>query len=127
MSCCEGWPIPGISVESTFVCQCYGQDGERVRQEALWTKLFADDLASSSGGKQQAEENVKRWRYTLKCNEMKIPPKITVYLCLNESETGTIKLKGQEMRRTDEYQYLRVTLENKDKCKGEVRKWTQAE
>ena len=36
-----------------------------IRQESLWTMMFADDIVICSESWEQVEESLKRWRYAL--------------------------------------------------------------
>lgn len=33
-----------------------------VRRDALWTRMFADDIVISGESREEAEENLERWR-----------------------------------------------------------------
>ena len=39
---------------------CYGD--RQVRQESMWTIMFADDIIIFSGNRDQIEENLEMWR-----------------------------------------------------------------
>ncbi|KAK3541669.1 hypothetical protein QTP86_000342, partial [Hemibagrus guttatus] len=45
---------------------------EEVRQESPWTMMFADDIVICSESREQVEENLERWRFTLERRGMKV-------------------------------------------------------
>ncbi|KAK3556506.1 hypothetical protein QTP70_008302 [Hemibagrus guttatus] len=47
------------------------QLSEEVRQESPWTMMFADDIVICSESREQVEENLERWRFTLERRGMK--------------------------------------------------------
>ena len=53
---------------------------DEVRQETLWTMLFADDIVICNETKQQAEDNLERWRYVLEHREIKVSRNKTEYI-----------------------------------------------
>ena len=85
---------------------------DQVRQEALWTMLFADDIVICSETKQQAEDNLERWRYALERRGMKVSRSKTEYMCLNGSGNEKICLQKEELKKVNEFKYLRTTISN---------------
>lgn len=59
---------------------------DKVRQESLWTMMFADDTVIYSDSKEQVEEGLERWRYALDRRGMKDSRNKTEYWCVNERE-----------------------------------------
>ncbi|KAK3507880.1 hypothetical protein QTP70_002299 [Hemibagrus guttatus] len=51
------------------------QLSEEVRQESPWTMMFADDIVICSESREQAEENLERWRFALEIRGMKVSRK----------------------------------------------------
>ena len=52
-----------------------------VRQESLWTMMFADDVVICSESREQVEENLERWRYVLESRRMKVVQNYTKCMC----------------------------------------------
>ena len=45
---------------------------DEIRQEALWTMMFADDIVICSESKEQVEEKLEIWGYALERRGMKV-------------------------------------------------------
>lgn len=60
---------------------------DEVRQESLWTMMFADDTVIYSDSKERVEERLGRWRYALDRRGMKDSRHKTEYWCVNESRS----------------------------------------
>lgn len=43
----------------------------KIRQEPLWTMMFANDIVISSKSREQVEESLKRWRNAQHRREVK--------------------------------------------------------
>ncbi|KAK3525907.1 hypothetical protein QTP70_010961 [Hemibagrus guttatus] len=85
------------------------QLSEEVRQESPWTMMFADDIVICSESREQVEQNLERWRFTLKRRGMKVSRSKTEYMCVNEKDgSGTVRLQGEEVKKVQEFKYLRV-------------------
>ncbi|KAK3550772.1 hypothetical protein QTP70_004610 [Hemibagrus guttatus] len=104
------------------------QLSEEVRQESPWTMMFADDIVICSESREQAEENLERWRFALERRGMKVSRSKTEYMCVNEREgSGTIKLQGGEVKKVQEFKYLGSTVQSNGECGKEVKERMQAE
>ncbi|KAK3510269.1 hypothetical protein QTP70_032590 [Hemibagrus guttatus] len=100
---------------------------EEVRQESPWTMTFADDIVICSESREQVEENLERWRFALERRGMKVSHSKTEYMCVNEREgSGTVRLQGEEVKKVQEFKYLRSTVQSNGECGKEVKKRVQA-
>ncbi|KAK3518544.1 hypothetical protein QTP70_001606 [Hemibagrus guttatus] len=103
------------------------QLSEEVRQESPWTMMFADDIVICSESREQVEENLERWRFVLERRGMKVSGSKTEYMCVNEREgSGTVRLQGEEVKKVQEFKYLRSTVQSNGECGKEVKKRVQA-
>ncbi|KAK3555393.1 hypothetical protein QTP86_015682 [Hemibagrus guttatus] len=103
------------------------QLSEEVRQESPWTMMFADDIVICSESREQVEENLERWRFALERRGMKVSRSKTEYMCVNEREgSGTVRLHGAEVKKVQEFKYLRSTVQSNGECGKEVKKQVQA-
>ncbi|KAK3522906.1 hypothetical protein QTP86_007326 [Hemibagrus guttatus] len=103
------------------------QLSEEVRQESPWTMMFADDIVICSESREQVEENLERWRFALDRRGMKVSRSKTEYMCVNEREgSGTVRLQGEEVKKVQEFKYLRSTVQSNGECGKEVKKRVQA-
>ena len=76
-----------------------------VRQESLWTMMFADDILICSESREQVEENLERWRSGKKIGGMKVSK--TIDICVNEmDDSGTVRLQEVEVEKVHEFKYL---------------------
>ena len=71
--------------------------------------LFADDIVKYSETKQQAEDNLERWRYALECRGMKVSRSKIEYMCMTGSGNGKICLQKEELK-VNKFKYLRTTM-----------------
>ena len=55
---------------------------DEIREEAPWTIMFADDIVICSESKEQVEEKLERWRYSLERRVMKVNRGKTAYMCV---------------------------------------------
>ncbi|KAK3532898.1 hypothetical protein QTP70_002251 [Hemibagrus guttatus] len=93
------------------------QLSEEVRQESPWTMMFADDIVICSESREQAEENLERWRFALERKGMKVSRSKTEYMCVNEREgSGTVRLQGEEVKKVQEFKYLGSTVQSNGEC-----------
>ncbi|KAK3571518.1 hypothetical protein QTP86_012862 [Hemibagrus guttatus] len=103
------------------------QLSEEVRQESLWTMMFADDIVICSESREQVEENLERWRFALERRGMKVSHSKTEYMCVNEREgSGTVRLQGEEVKKVQKFKYLGSTVQSNGECAKEVKKRVQA-
>ncbi|KAK3543325.1 hypothetical protein QTP70_018076, partial [Hemibagrus guttatus] len=104
------------------------QLSEEVRRESPWTMMFADDIVICSESREQVEENLERWRFALERRGMKVSRSKTEYMCVNEREgSGTVRLQGEEVKKVQEFKYLRSPVQSNGECGKEVKKRVQAE
>ena len=100
---------------------------DEIREEAPWTMMFADDIVICSESKEQVEEKLKRWRYDLERRGMQVTRRKTEYMCVNERQVkGTVKMKGEEVAKVDDFKYLGSTVQSNGECGREVKKRVQA-
>ncbi|KAK3545034.1 hypothetical protein QTP86_033232 [Hemibagrus guttatus] len=93
------------------------QLSEEVRQESPWTMMFADDIVICSESREQVEENLERWRFSLERRGMKVSRSKTEYMCVNEREgSGTVRLQGEEVKKVQEFKYLGSTVQSNGEC-----------
>lgn len=59
-----------------------------VRQEFLWTMMFANGIMICNDSRQKVEETLERWRYALEKRQMKVRISKTDYMGANERESG---------------------------------------
>ncbi|KAK3569879.1 hypothetical protein QTP86_006755 [Hemibagrus guttatus] len=85
----------GLALSPFLFAMVMDQLSEEVRQESLWTMMFADDIVICSESREQVEENLERWRFALERRGMKVSCSKTEYMCVNER-------RGKE----DEYRKL---------------------
>ncbi|KAK3526048.1 hypothetical protein QTP70_012886 [Hemibagrus guttatus] len=103
------------------------QLSEEVRQESPWTMMFADDIVICSESREQVEENLERWRFSLERRGMKVSRSKTEYMCVNERErSGTVRLQGEEVKKVQEFKYLGSTVQSNAESGKEVKKRVQA-
>ncbi|KAK3518519.1 hypothetical protein QTP70_001511 [Hemibagrus guttatus] len=58
---------------------------------------------------------------------MKVSRSKTEYMCVNEREgSGTVRLQGEEVKKVQEFKYLRSTVQSNGECGKEVKKRVQA-
>ena len=99
---------------------------DEVRQGAPWTMLFANNIVICSETKQQAEDNLERWRYALERRGMKVSRSKTEYMCMNGSGNGKICLQKEELKKVNEFKYLGTTVVSNGEYGREVKNRIQA-
>ncbi|KAK3553570.1 hypothetical protein QTP70_005496 [Hemibagrus guttatus] len=113
----------GSALSPFLFAMVMDQLSEEVRQESPWTMMFADDIAICSESREQVEENLERWRFALERRGMKVSRSKTEYMCVNEREgSGTVRLQGEEVKKVQEFKYLRSTVQSNGECGKEVKK-----
>ncbi|KAK3517235.1 hypothetical protein QTP70_001249, partial [Hemibagrus guttatus] len=118
----------GLALSPFLFAIVMDQLSEEVRQESPWTMMFADDIVSCSESREQVEENLERWRFSLERRGMKVSRSKTEYMCVNEREgSGTVRLQGEEVKKVQEFKYLGSTVQSNGECGKEVKKRVQAE
>ncbi|KAG2462202.1 RTJK polymerase, partial [Polypterus senegalus] len=96
---------------------------DEVRQESLWTMMFADDIVICSDSREQVEETLERWRYAVERRRMKVSRNKTEYMCVNEREvSGMARMQGVELAKVDEFKSLGSTVQSNEDCGREVKK-----
>ncbi|KAK3569207.1 hypothetical protein QTP86_026614 [Hemibagrus guttatus] len=117
----------GLALSPFLFAIVMDQLSEEVRQESLWTMMFADDIVICSESREQVEENLERWRFALERRGMKVSRSKTEYMCVNEREgSGTVRLQGEEVKKVQEFKYLGSTVQSNGECGKEVKKRVQA-
>ncbi|KAK2921830.1 hypothetical protein Q8A73_001315 [Channa argus] len=100
---------------------------DEVRQESPWTMMFADNIVICSESREQLEENLERWRSALENRGMKLSRSKTEYMCVNERDPGgTMRLKGVEVKKVQDFKYLGSTVQSNGECGKEVKRRVQA-
>ncbi|KAK3544853.1 hypothetical protein QTP86_027527, partial [Hemibagrus guttatus] len=118
----------GSALSPFLFAMVMDQLSEEVRQESPWTMMFADDIVICSESREQVEENMERWRFTLERRGMKVSRSKTEYMCVNEREgRGTVRLQGEEVKKVQEFKYLGSTVQSNGEYGKEVKKRVQAE
>ena len=87
------------------------------------------DIVISSESKEQVEEKLESWRYSLERRGMKVNRRKTEYMCVNERQdtgSGTVKMQGEEVAKVDDFKYLGSTVQSNGECGREVKKRVQA-
>ena len=98
-----------------------------IREEALWTMMFADDIVICSESKEWVEEKLESWRYALERRGMKVNRRKTEYTCVNERQVnGTVKMQVEEVEKVEDLKYLGSTVQGNGECRREVKKRVQA-
>jgi len=98
-----------------------------VRREAPWNMMFADDIVIASESREQAEEDLERWRFALERRGMKVSRSKTEYLCMSDNVTEeTVKLQGADLAKVQDFKYLGCTVQDNGDCQKEVKKRIQA-
>ena len=82
--------------------------------------LFAD-IVICSETKQQAEDNLERWRYALECRGMKVSRSKTEYMCMNGSGNRKICLQKEELKKANKFKYLGTTMVSNGEYSREVK------
>ncbi|KAK3556427.1 hypothetical protein QTP70_008339 [Hemibagrus guttatus] len=117
----------GSALSPFLFAMVIDQLSEEVRQESPWTMMFADDIVICSESREKVEENLERWRFALERRGMKVSRSKTEYMCVNEREgSGTVRLQGEEVKKVQEFKYLRSTVQSNGECWKEVKKRVQA-
>ena len=98
-----------------------------VRREAPWNMMFADDIVIASESREQAEEDLERWRCALVRRGMKVSRSKTEYLCMSDNVTEeTVKLQGADLAKVQDFKYLGCTVQDNGDCQKEVKKRIRA-
>ena len=89
--------------------------------------MFADDIVICSESMERVEEKLESWRYALEIRGMKVNRRKTEYMCVNERQVnGTVKMKGEEVAKVEDFKYLGSTVQSNGECGREVKKRVQA-
>ena len=54
---------------------------DEIKQESLWTMMFADDIVICSESREQVEDSLERWRSALERRGMKVSRSKMEYAC----------------------------------------------
>ena len=122
----QGWTAPGISIKSVPVCSVVDRLTNEVRREPPWTMLFADDIVIYEETREEVEQKIESWRYTLERRRMKVSRSETEYLCINGgNDDETVKIKDKKKPRVKKFKYLGSTVQESDSCVRERREYRQ--
>ncbi|KAK3547417.1 hypothetical protein QTP86_018916, partial [Hemibagrus guttatus] len=112
----------GLALSPFLFAMVMDQLSEEVRQESPWTMMFADDIVICSASREQVDENLEKWRFTLERRGIK-----TEYMYVNEREgSGTVRLQGEEVKKVQKFKYLGSTVQSNGESGNEVKKQVQA-
>ena len=92
---------------------------DEVRHDSPWMIMFADDTGIYIEAREQAEENLERWKSVLNRRGRKVSDK-TEYMCVNRVST-TVRLQGVEMEKAHEFKYLGSSVESNRECGVEMK------
>ena len=68
--------------------------------------MIADDIVVCSKSREQAQENLGRWRFALERRGMKVSRSKTKHMCVNEREgCGIERLQGEEVKKVQVFKY----------------------
>ena len=99
---------------------------KKIRREAPWTMMFADDIVLTAECKNQLELDLERWRYALESRGLRISRTKTEYLCGNKKEVrAPIKLQDADVPETDDFKYLGSTIQSNGECGREIKRRIQ--
>ena len=102
---------------------------DRLTDEVRWRHCGPCCLMTLSyvvrPSRQQAEDNLERWRYALECRGMKVSRSKTEYMCMNGSGNGKICLQKEELKKVNEFKYLGTTMVSNGEYSREVKNRVQ--
>lgn len=94
-----------------------------IRQESLWTMMFADYIVICIESREQVEVSLEKWRYTLERRGTKVSRIKTEYMCINGREgSRMVQLQGAEVVKVDEFKYLGSVIQSNGEYGREVNK-----
>ena len=102
---------------------------DEITEEAPLTMMFADDIVICSESKEHVEEKLESWIYALERRGMKVNRGKTEYMCVTERQdngSGTVKMKGEEVAKVEDFKYMGSTVQSNGECGREVNKRVQA-
>ena len=80
---------------------------DEVRREPPWMMLFADDIVICEETREEVEQRLECWSYSLERRRMKVSRSKTEYLCINgENDDETVKMEDTKVPRVKEFKYL---------------------
>ena len=98
-----------------------------IRREAPWNMLYADDVALLNETKEDAEQELEKWRDALEKRGLRVSRSKTEYLCIGPEVNGmTIRMGDAEVPEVKEFKYLGSTVQQDGGGNIEVRKRIQA-
>ena len=99
----------------------------KIRREAPWDVLFADDVALCGESREKLETRLETWRRAMEDRGMRVSRQKTEYLCIGEGEADEeVKLQGEKLKRVEEFKYLGSTVQMDGGPGREVQKRIQA-
>ena len=100
---------------------------ERVRREAPWNMMYADDVVLLNDTKEDAEKELESWREALERRGLRVSRSKTEYLCIGkQTEKAPIKIGSENLPEVEQFKYLGSTLEVGGGSGAEVKKRMQA-
>ena len=100
---------------------------DKIREEAPWTMMFADDIVICSESKEQVKKKLESWRYHLKRRGMKINRRKTEYMCLTKRQVnGTVKMQREQVAKVEHSKYMGSTAQSNGECGTEAKKRVQS-
>ncbi|KAK3573193.1 hypothetical protein QTP86_015101 [Hemibagrus guttatus] len=131
----EVWKCLGEAAVE-FLANLFNRVLESERMPEEWRRSVLVPIFKNKGDVQscdlekaydRVQENLERWRFALERRGMKVSRSKTEYMCVNEREgSGTVRLQGEEVKKVQEFKYLRSTVQSNGECGKEVKKRVQA-
>ena len=88
--------------------------------------LFANDIVICKKIREEVEQRLECWRYTLE-REIKVCRSKTEYLCVNRgNDKETVKMEDAKVPRVKEFKYLGSTVQESGSYEREVKRRVQA-
>ena len=99
-----------------------------VREDPPWCMYYADDVVLVAESREELEEKLERWRYSLESRGLRVSREKTVYMTngLDEDQQATIQLGNVNIRRVNEFRYLGSTLDSAGEMDKEIKHRVQA-
>ena len=85
--------------------------------------LFGDDIVICEETKEEVEQRIECWRYSLEKRGMKVSRSKTEYFWVNGgNDKETVKRGDTKVARVKEFKYLGSTVQESGSCEREVKK-----
>ena len=85
--------------------------------------LFVDDIVICEETREEVEQRLESWRYTLERTGIKVSRSKTKYLCVNGgNDNKTVKIEDTKVPRVKEFKYLGSTVQESGCCEREIKR-----